>query len=482
MSLNASLAAALSGLSAASRAAQVVSSNVSNAMTDGYGPRELALSSSANGAAGGVVVDTVRRNVDLPLLGDSRIADAGLGRDEALAESLERIEAALGLPGEGHALATRITELDTALTEAVSRPDSAIRLDSVLRAADGLAAGIVGVAREIQDIRSEADAAIASGVDRLNDSLAQVASLNDQIKRQVARGDQPNGLFDQRQRIIDGIAELVPLKTMTRPHGAVALFTEGGAVLLDGRRAEIGFSPTHSIGVDTTLENGALSGLTIDHYQVSVAPGGRMGGGSLAARFAIRDEIGPEAQAGLDALARDLVTRFEAANHDAGAPAGAGLFTDRGAPLDPAREPGLSLRLAVNAAADPDAGGSLWRLRDGLGAVLPGEPGETEGLSRMVDALAERRMPDSGGIALVPRSFSGLASDFLTDIGTRHQTAQQHAGHAAARSDSLHENLMSGGVDTDAELQKLLLIESSYAANARVLRAADEMLQTLLGI
>ena len=37
-------------------------------------------------------------------------------------------------------------------------------------------------------------------------------------------------------------------------------------------------------------------------------------------------------------------------------------------------------------------------------------------------------------------------------------------------------------MDSDAEMQKLLQYEQSYAANARVLRAVDEMLDQILGI
>jgi len=43
MSITSALSNALSGLTVASRGAQVVSSNVANALTDGYGVRELSL-------------------------------------------------------------------------------------------------------------------------------------------------------------------------------------------------------------------------------------------------------------------------------------------------------------------------------------------------------------------------------------------------------------------------------------------------------
>jgi flagellar hook-associated protein 1 FlgK len=38
------------------------------------------------------------------------------------------------------------------------------------------------------------------------------------------------------------------------------------------------------------------------------------------------------------------------------------------------------------------------------------------------------------------------------------------------------------GVDSDAELQKLLLVEQVYAANAKLIQAVDEMLEQLMEI
>ena len=38
------------------------------------------------------------------------------------------------------------------------------------------------------------------------------------------------------------------------------------------------------------------------------------------------------------------------------------------------------------------------------------------------------------------------------------------------------------GVDTDQELQKLLTIEQSYAANAKLIETIDQMIQSLLRI
>ncbi|HEX9856935.1 MAG TPA: flagellar basal body protein, partial [Paracoccaceae bacterium] len=75
MSISATLASALSGLTAASRAAELVSSNVANALTEGYARRELSL--GARGLAGGgqgVQIIGVTRTVDQALLSDRRVA------------------------------------------------------------------------------------------------------------------------------------------------------------------------------------------------------------------------------------------------------------------------------------------------------------------------------------------------------------------------------------------------------------------------
>jgi flagellar hook-associated protein 1 len=483
MSLNTSLNAALSGLTAAARATDVVSSNIANAMTEGYAPRELVLSARGGDTAGaGVKVDAVRRQIDQALLADRRIADAGLADSDARADALARLEETVGLPGEYGSLANRIDDFEAALIEAASRPDSAVRLDSVLRAAQGLAGGIAAISQQIQTERAEADHAIATEIERLNAALGRIHELNGQIARQVVTGHQPNALFDQRQQIIDSIAGLVPLREVARPNGVVALITEGGAVLVDHRPAELGFSGTAAIAPDMTRAGGALSGLTINGREVSSGTGGQMGGGRLTALFDIRDRIGPELQAGLDVLARDLVGRFEAADATSAAPLGLGLFTDAGAALDPAAEVGLALRLSVSPAVDPAAGGALWRLRDGMGATQPGDAGNTDELRRLAKALASPTLPASGTAHAIAKPFSGLAADFQTALGVKRQEAEARASHSAAKVDSLRELQLSGGVDTDAEMQKLLLIERAYSANARVLRAADDMLQTLLGI
>jgi len=172
-----------------------------------------------------------------------------------------------------------------------------------------------------------------------------------------------------------------------------------------------------------TYSGGVLGGITRNGQPLSATDGfGKFSGGALEASFNLRDQVLVDAQESIDLMAADLISRFEDPSTDPTLTAGmAGLLTDSGAPYTAADLVGLSSRLSVNTAIDPDAGGSLSRLRDGIGAI-------------------------------------------------------------SARWDTLNASVLADGVDTDYEMQMLLQIEQSYAANAKLIQAADRMLQSLMEI
>lgn len=481
MGLAAGLNSAFTGLSVAARLTDVISSNVSNAATPGYARRSVEVSAQAYG---GVQLSAVRREVDLALLSERRLADAGTAGLDRRASFLESFEAALGLNGDETALTGRISQLDAALITAQGQPDSDAALGDVLRAASGLVSHVQSTAEMVQDARAEADSRIATQVQSLNDGLAAIATANEQIRRLVANGDDASGLMDQRQQMVDDLATIVPLREVARADGQIALFSAGGATLLDGRPARFGFTATAAIDASMTVETGALSGLTMNGAAVALREGdGLMDGGSLAADFAIRDRLAPQAQARLDGFARDLISRLADPGVDPTLASDApGLFTDGGAAFSEVNETGLAQRLAVNAAVDPAQGGALWHLRSGLGASEAGPVGETGLLAAMQGALTESRTTASGGFSQLGRSLAELGAAFQGLASAESGQAASEASFASARTDALTQSELAQGVDTDQEMQNLLIVEQAYNANARVIQTIDELLQVLLGI
>jgi len=335
----------------------------------------------------------------------------------------------------------------------------------------------------LQHTRTDAEKSIAAQVEVLNSSLGQIDRLNAEILAQRASGRDGTALMDQRQKVVDTVATIVPVREVARDNDQISLYTTGGAILLEGNATVIGFSAAGVVTADMTLASGALSGLAINGMAVPPGDGGLLGGGSLGAAFALRDDLAPAAQVHLDAFARDLIARFESASVDPTlAPGDAGLFTDRGAPLVVADEIGLAGRISVNALADPKQGGALWRLRDGLGAAAQGAVGNAAILTALGDALTEGRVPASGNFIGAARGAGGLAADILSQVSSARQSAEAQGAFASARHAALTELHLADGVDTDHEMQVLLQIEQAYAANARVMGAMDELIQQLLAM
>lgn len=483
MSITSALVGALSGLSATSRQAEILSSNVANATTPGYGRRQVELSAAVLAGTGqGVQVTGVIRDVDRHLLGERRIAQAGGGDRDIRAAFLSRLERAVGTPDSAGSLAARLAAFDQALLEAAGRPESQTRLGAIATTARSLVDGLASATRDIQAARATADRQIGEEVGKLNQALAQLHEINVNLRSFTGAGRDVSALLDERQRLIDQVSAIVPLREVPRDLNQIALFTVGGAPLLDGSPAVLGFSPTHTITPEMTQTAGGLSGITINgrpyDTEGSASP---ILGGTLGALFAVRDSLAVEAQGKLDAVARDLVERFAAPGLDpTRAPGDPGLFTDAGLAFDSLNEVGLAGRLRLNAQADPAQGGALYRLRDGLGAVAEGPPGDGTLLAALHAALTDARPLSSSGFTSGSRSFAALTGDLLSDISASRLSAQSEQSFAAAKLTALTDLEAQNGIDTDREMQELLVIEKNYAANAKVIQTVSEMIDTLI--
>lgn len=478
MTISGALSNALSGLTANSRMADVVSSNIANVLTEGYAPREIAIQAQRDGR--GVSVLGITRHVDSALLGDLRLADSALAGTETRAKFTNAIERAVGTPGTPGGLAGRLTALESSLISAASRPEETTRLQTVIRDADALATSLNMASDRIQTLRGDADAEIARTIKKLNEDLQSVATLNKQIVAARSNGRASAGLEDQRQRIVDNVAQIIPIRQLPRDNDQVALVSIGGAVLLDGRAATLDFEASAIVTAHMTQENGLLSGIRIDGTAVPTDDKGPLADGKLGALFENRDRAGVDAQAAVDAIARDLIERVSNADVDPDPLAnGTHLFTDAQSPLDPVDEIGLAGRIRLNETLDPGKGGEIYRIRDGLGATSPGPVGNSVFLKNLSEAL---NVSTTLGTGSTKRSMAGHITDATSRISNDRLSEDQQVSFANTQAAELRSMQLENGVDTDAELQRLLLVEQAFAANARMVRTVDEMIQTLLRI
>jgi flagellar hook-associated protein 1 FlgK len=343
-----------------------------------------------------------------------------------------------------------------------------------------LTSGLNTASDKIQLLRAEADTSISIQVEILNTSLMQLEQLNSDIVSATVNGIDPSGLRDQRQMVVDKIAEIVPVRELDRQNGRIALMTPSGEMLIDDRAKVFEFSSNPVIIADMTLASGALNGISVDGAPLAADGVGKLSGGTLGAAFQARDVELVAAQDGLDAIAADLIQRFQDPNVDPSLAIGqAGLLTDNGIAYDSVNLIGLAGRISINSSVDPAQGGAFTNLRDGINAVTPGPSGNATLLQSLSSALST---PLASGSDASLQSAAGRASNFEAHTGHQRLNFEAELSFSNARWSSLKEAEAAGGVDTDYEMQMLLKVEQAFAANARVIQTVNTLMQRLMEI
>lgn len=158
----------------------------------------------------------------------------------------------------------------------------------------------------------------------------------------------------------------------------------------------------------------------------------------------------------------------------------ANTFFTMGTP--PSSNYGRAASLSVNASLDVSQGGSANLLY--LNPEPTGAPGETlsQTLARRANASVNLTFT-SGNIT----SGSYTLAQFSATITSTTATLTKAAIDRNSTQESLVLNLETRaseveGVNVDEEMAKLIQFQNAYAASARVIQIADEMMNTLLGI
>jgi len=491
MSLTLALDSALSGLITAQRQTALTSRNIANAATPGYTRKEAELSAlTIQGEGRGVTVASVVRKVDTMLQQDAR-REGGLSAElQAKAEGLASFTEAIGQPDEERSLSSQITKLSEAFQRLGESPENAVIQRSVVGAAQGVARSLNDLAGAVRQQRQAADQGIAASVTTINQALDDLAQINQQLSLVSGNGRDVTDLLDKRDQLLDSLSNELGITALTRGDGQMMVLTEGGTTLLDGAKVNhLSFSTTTQIGPAMAYNAGAgpLSGVTVNGQDISPGSGyaGAIRSGRIAGEFALRDTILPQAQAQIDEIASTLADGFQRADASVGA-GQAGLFTDDGAAhdrSDPAQVLGLSERIAVNALVDPDQGGALYRIRDGIQATAPGAPGDATQVRAFLGVFDETVAFGAGAGLSTSARIGSYATEFVGYQGNQRAAFEERATYQGSITDSLNTQRSNlEGVNVDDEMQKLLLFEQTYNASAKVIQTVRDMMDTLIDI
>ena len=268
---------ATSGLQAFQRGLDVTAHNVANANTPGYSRQVVEFTprqgrQSVSGFVGsGVEVDAVRRIYDQFLAVQSRTVTSSQARLDTMDGLVGQIDSLLADPETG--LSPSLQRFFNALGDLSSDPSSLPARQALLGEAESYLQRLSSIDGRLQEVDREIRLRINESVDEVNRLASSIARVNSEIVLEQAQSGQPaNELLDERERLVNELAERVTISTVEQDDGALNVFFGSGQTLvISGRAESIGavasdFDPTRSSIVyrtpagDAPLANGSLGG------------------------------------------------------------------------------------------------------------------------------------------------------------------------------------------------------------------------------
>lgn len=234
------------GLWAQQRALDVTGHNIANANTPGYSrqvarlaptpayaPPSRAMAVEAGQVGTGVQVAGIQRVRDLFLDRQVRDLQGQLGRWQVRTQTLAELETILGEPSDA-GLARALADFWEALGVVANRPDSLPARTAAIQQAHTLLERFQEADRQLADLQRNLDASILARVDRANQIATQLADLHRRIQVATAAGQSPNDLLDERDRLVEELGGLLPVRVTEREGGALRVEV-AGLPLVDGR-------------------------------------------------------------------------------------------------------------------------------------------------------------------------------------------------------------------------------------------------------
>lgn len=433
-----------SGTKAYRAALAAISENISNADTANYARRSIRMSESAvststsllyvpSATFGGVEIAGVVRASDPYLDAAARITGNQLGSAAARAQWMSDIETALN-DGE-NGVGQLMTAMFASAEILASNPTSETLSVNFLFNIEQIITAFKQTATDLRNVSDGLGSAATVSVATINDALAELARVNDGLRRVTSGTTAEAQLLDSRDAALATLTSQLDVSIAFGSRGTVTIQHAGQPIVANG---------TASSFAVTQNADGTLA-LSLDGTGISAPGGGALGGLFTSA------STNSSRMASVDALAVQFAQDMNSW-HQAG-------FTRAGVAGGPLLSVGTtadSLQLLITsstdlatASADGTANGNLLNI-----GSIRGTGGAEDGWTQLVSAHAT------------------LLTSTLTE--ERAATARDEQARAARESVS--------GVDLDLEAAELMRMQQAYSASAKVIQLARETFQSIFDI
>jgi flagellar hook-associated protein 1 FlgK len=451
-SLNASLAAALSGLISEQGALQATTNNVANVNTPGYSRQEPVLVASDP-----VVVDPLTFGTGVTLQNVESIRDPILesriqqetqtqGQFNSLASVLQQTQ--INFTSNAGDIGTSISNFFDSINQLSTNPSDLSLRQGVLTSAGNLATSFNTTANNLTQQRTNLDLSVVQTVGEVNQFTQHIAQLNGLIANLQNVGENAGTLIDQRTQLIDQLSSLADVSVIPSDN-TLTLTTANGIPLVTGQQSYQLQTQSNSVGLHDVYSQGANITSTITSGQL---------GGTLQAR----DRQVPAIQTQLDTLAAGLanaVNTVQGGGFDLSGVSGTNLFNS-----PPVSGIGAAASLSV-AITNP--------------ALIAASSDGTAGSNGNAEVMYALRNQSVVGGQSPTNYYSGIV--FNVGNETANATAEQTASALVLQQLNDQRSSISG-VSLDQEAANMVRYQQAYSASAQVIAAINSMMQTVINM
>ncbi|WP_018864111.1 flagellar hook-associated protein FlgK [Thioalkalivibrio sp. ARh3] len=299
-----------SALLAFQRAIGTTSNNIANSATEGYSRQRTELGNLSPQFLGGsyqgqgVGVDSIRRISDDFVNTQLRTSISEQSNAQAKADLAKRIDNLLADDASG--LAPVLQDFFDAASDVANDPTSNAARTVFLTEAESLAERFKAIDGRLEEQRRIVNGQIETNVKEINQLAESLAGLNREIVAKSTQGT-PNDLLDQRDRVLNELAEKVDLTTVEQDDGALNVFIGNGQALVLGGNSQSLVADSIS-GDPAKMEVGIQSGSGVANITRFLQ------GGELGGLLEMRESVIDTAQNSLGQIATQLGQAFNEQN------------------------------------------------------------------------------------------------------------------------------------------------------------------------
>ncbi|HXW90278.1 MAG TPA: flagellar hook-associated protein FlgK [Terriglobales bacterium] len=432
-------------------AMDVTANNIANVNTPDYSREVPDLAEQTPVEVGNLTVGTGVTLAQIQSVRDQvltlQIAEQTAQQNGAQTElnALQQIQALFANSNQG--IGADITAFFNSISQLSTDPTNAASRAAVITAAQNLAVAFNQTSSSLTSNQLSLNQSVSQTIGQINTLTQQIAQINVQIGQMQQLGQDPGGLEDQENQLINQLSELTSVSETETPQG-LTLTTGNGTPLVVANQSYA-----------LTVQNSATTGMEDVFFQgqdiTSTIQGGILGGTIQA-----RDQDIPGLLNQLNTLASQFaasINTAQAAGYDLDGNPGPALFSVTG--------PGAAATFSL-ATTDPNA----------IAASSDGTPGSDGNIQNL---MAVESQPLAPGGDTPTNSYAALVSQ----SGTLAAEAQAEVTASTTSINQLNDQLGSvSGVSINEETTNLLNYQNAFSAAARVVSTIDELTQTVLNM